>query len=222
MSTFKGEMKAIITGISAIIIIFYYMTAELIQALSLDILPQAFALFWSFFANFFFFIPAFLGLLFGVLGTPFEWLNLFNEAKEIYWPPGKTVFDFLYGVFRLLVANAWQNSDRDTKEITPVQTKSRNDNESWVYINGVATTSELALANTKLIYNMFGRPVTIAYNPANGMILDLIECIVWKTGAFNFGDFESAPRDNLIKILKRELESNKTKVVRQFELLNGV
>ena len=217
-ATLKREFLAIIHGFAGVVTIFYFMTAELIQACTLNIVPKSLALFWSLFANIFFFIPAVCGLLFGVLGTPLQWFDLGKELVAAFCSKNATFsencFDFLFGIFKAVVANAWQTREREPKEIPVGGSASEYDNESWVYINGVATTSEIAKANADKMNKMFGRPVTIAYNPANGMLVDLIECIVYKTGAFHIGETKSPSRKNLIKILKRELErEDKTKVV---------
>ena len=214
MANLIREIIAIKYGLLAVVVIIYSMTAEGIMALTLDVTPQFLAIMWSFFLNLFFFIPGIVICLLGVAGTPLSWPDLIMELIASYWPPGKSIFDFITGVFRLAIANLY--SDNEPKEIEPPlnQRMSANDRESWVFINGIATTEELAMGNARQMYKMFRRPVTIAYNPANGILFDLIECVVYKTGAFEFGKkSERAPRDNLINILKRELKREDKKTV---------
>merc|ERR1712038_1731776 len=62
--------------------------------------------------------------------------------------------------------------------------------EIWIFINGVATTKEIADQNCNLIFKMFGRPVDLLHNPTDGLVVDLFECAAGKTGLFQFGEIE--------------------------------
>ncbi len=211
LNSIVREVLAFKYGVIALVVIFYYMTAELIMALSLDIVFQYLALFWSLFANFFFLIPGLLALLFGVLGTPLSWPNLIVGLIDAYG--GNGILFFVTGVFSFFIANII-DVGKQPKKIDPEQTSSNNDSESGIFINGIAVTPEVAKSNSKQMFKMFQRPVTTAYNPANGMIADIIECAIWKTGALDvFGWCDSPPRQNLIKILKKELERDDKKTV---------
>lgn len=219
---FFNEIIAILNGLTALVVIFYSMTAELLVTLSvvgdllpkiLYIIPLGIALVVAFFSNFFFGIPGLAAMLLGVAGTPFSWPDLISGLFDAFWGPGKTFVDFLVGTFTFFIANL-KNTGAQTNVILPEQQTTRNDRESWVFINGIATTEEVAMANTRLMYKMFGRPVTTAYNPANGMIVDLVECMMWKCGAFDFCNKSARkPRDNLIEVLKKELIKEEKKTV---------
>jgi hypothetical protein len=53
-------------------------------------------------------------------------------------------------------------------------------NEFWIFVNGVATTSEIAFANQNELYKMFSRPITLCHNPTDGVVFDLLECAAGK------------------------------------------
>jgi hypothetical protein len=52
--------------------------------------------------------------------------------------------------------------------------------EAWFFINGVATTDEVAQLNAAFISDLFHRPVTIIQNSTCGLVPDLVECALSK------------------------------------------
>jgi hypothetical protein len=51
----------------------------------------------------------------------------------------------------------------------------------WFFINGVCTTRELAELNIAAISELFGVRVTALYNPTDGFVKDILECIHERT-----------------------------------------
>ncbi|MGR5142588.1 hypothetical protein ACQKPX_13005 [Photobacterium sp. DNB23_23_1] len=50
-------------------------------------------------------------------------------------------------------------------------------NEKWFFINGICTSTDMAIINSRMLSKVFGRPITPLHNPTNGMIADLAEAI---------------------------------------------
>ena len=53
--------------------------------------------------------------------------------------------------------------------------------ESWFFINGILTNSELARFNARYLASLFRRPVTVVQNATSGLLIDLLECAAGKT-----------------------------------------
>lgn len=55
------------------------------------------------------------------------------------------------------------------------------DKEAWFFVNGVATNEKVAKWNGKRLRDLFNRPITVLFNPTNGLGMDLVECIFDRT-----------------------------------------
>lgn len=53
--------------------------------------------------------------------------------------------------------------------------------EEWFFVNGVATSKEMATRNARCLSNLFNRAITVVYNPTHGLIPDLAECAFART-----------------------------------------
>ena len=62
--------------------------------------------------------------------------------------------------------------------------------EAWFFINGIATDKELLAMNGRYLVRLFQRPIELIYNPTEGPLLDLLECMLGRTF-----DFVSAPAE---------------------------
>ncbi|KAF2146735.1 uncharacterized protein K452DRAFT_282924 [Aplosporella prunicola CBS 121167] len=80
--------------------------------------------------------------------------------------------------------------------------------EYWIFINGVSVGRYWLQANVDRLAKIFGRPVTGIHNPTNGMIFDLIQCMVER----NFGYSTQDVRD-AYKLVKEALMDEKRKKV---------
>lgn len=76
--------------------------------------------------------------------------------------------------------------------------------EFWIYVNGVATTADLAVANGDILFRLFGRPIWVCYNPTDGVLVDLLECIVDKIGFLSWF-WETKPKATLTSVLRKAL-----------------
>lgn len=56
--------------------------------------------------------------------------------------------------------------------------------EAWFFVNGVAVDKELLMLNGQYLVKLFRRPVELLYNPTEGPLGDLLECVLGRT--FNF------------------------------------
>jgi len=83
--------------------------------------------------------------------------------------------------------------------------------ELWIYVNGILTELEDAKSGCKRMYEMFGRPVKLLHNPTDGPILDLLECLMGKTGLLRHGC--SGPRKLLRVKLLEEMKNDYKKIV---------
>jgi hypothetical protein len=52
--------------------------------------------------------------------------------------------------------------------------------ERWFFVNGIATNLATAVRNAQCLQRIFGRPVTIIYNPTQGFVEDLAESALQK------------------------------------------
>lgn len=87
-----------------------------------------------------------------------------------------------------------------------------NKEELWIYINGIATTLEGAKINCRKMRELFGQPVKLLHNPTENPVLDIMECMIGKTGLLKHGS--TKPRDQLRNILLREMKiENYKKIV---------
>merc|ERR1712113_1363299 len=92
------------------------------------------------------------------------------------------------------------------EQIREADEKGIGEDETWIYINGMATTKDIANANRYLLYQMFGRPVHLLHNPTDNVFFDLLECLSGKVGLFEF--HEVKPRRELREILSRKLKEH--------------
>ncbi len=62
--------------------------------------------------------------------------------------------------------------------------------EAWFAIDGIATDKALLGLNGRYLVNLFQRPIELIYNPTEGPLSDLLECMLGRTF-----DFVSAPAE---------------------------
>jgi len=78
--------------------------------------------------------------------------------------------------------------------------------ELWIFCNGILNDLDGAKGACKKITEMFGRPCKLLHNPTDGPILDLLECLMGKTGLFRLGC--TGPRKLLRNILDKEMKKD--------------
>lgn len=140
--------------------------------------------------------PHYLQSIFGPLRT---WLPPYHPASELNvldtWHPIQTL-KYLTAITVPAVSRApgrwartllprpvqhlfWRES-RYFQQPDPFQSTTSFLDERWFFINGVATTLDVAKMNAELLSQMFYRPITGIYNSTNSLVLDLIECALDK------------------------------------------
>lgn len=97
------------------------------------------------------------------------------------------------------VGDAWQavkSTDRLRVRVFPVPFFSerpcsirqpgpdRFSREAWFFVNGVATDKEMLRLNGTYLARLFQRPIELIYNPTQGPLVDLIECVVGRSFGF--------------------------------------
>lgn len=87
--------------------------------------------------------------------------------------------------------------------------KDRHDDEFWIYLNGVSVGKAWLQSNIDRLSLTFGRPVQGVHNPTDGVIFDLIQCLVQRNFCFSTPDI----REAYISIKGALLEENVKKVV---------
>jgi hypothetical protein len=55
------------------------------------------------------------------------------------------------------------------------------DNEIWFFLNGICTSRSVLRLNGKALADLFQRKIYLMHNPSDGIVLDLLECLVGRT-----------------------------------------
>ncbi|KKY26163.1 hypothetical protein UCDDS831_g01673 [Diplodia seriata] len=81
--------------------------------------------------------------------------------------------------------------------------------ELWIFINGVAVGRYWLQANLDRLARIFGRPITGIHNKTNGLIFDLVQCMIERNLNYSTQDIRDA-----YKLVKDALmDANRKKVV---------
>ena len=99
----------------------------------------------------------------------------------------------------------------DYEQVYGEEVVNNHPDELWIHINGMITDLEKAKRQCKCIYKTFGRPVKLMHNPTDGAVLDMMECMMGKSGLFRHG--YTRPRDFLKKVLGEEMKKDYKKIV---------
>jgi len=73
-------------------------------------------------------------------------------------------------------------------------------NERWFFVNGIATSKEIAKLNGKALSEVFQTPVHVLYNPSQSIPLDLLESVLERTY-----DRPTAITNSIYDVIKEEL-----------------
>lgn len=232
------EILTLLISFKAIAVIAVAICTQSIVYLSFGAIPRMLALPVGLFMITplcFFWIPMICILLVGVCGEPWSWPLLIMATIQAWWPNtgsfvsdtpvflGKVVFNIYRALFPPIPIEAkpgatglqWLLFQEPCMAYHPDK-KQQDDNkypeEVWIYINGVATTKEIADTNRDLLFKMFGRPIHLLHNPTNGFALDVFECVEGKTGLFEIGK-KPIPRRQLKDLVRDKLELKDVKKV---------
>jgi hypothetical protein len=73
-------------------------------------------------------------------------------------------------------------------------------NERWFFVNGIATSKEIAKLNGKALSEVFQAPIHVLYNPSQSIPLDLLESVLERTY-----DRATAITNSIYDVIKEEL-----------------
>ncbi len=99
----------------------------------------------------------------------------------------------------------------DYEEVYGEEVQNDYPEELWIHVNGIMTELDGAKATCVEIHRLFGRPCKLLHNPTDGLILDLLECFMGKTGLLKHGC--TRPRHRLKNSLLMEMEEKKYKKI---------
>ena len=224
-ATIEGNyVNAIIRGLVSLWIVGAGLAGQGFLALTHGALPDGAALLAGF-LGMFFVIPALWTALFGILGLPPSWPLLLKNALGIFQdrgPVGKlfglagTVYKtlvflpfncppFLSGL-PLMIKWVFFREPEHLYRPSPNQlNNAKVKDEYWIFVNGVATTSDIAFTNVKMLYDMFSRPIWLCHNPTDSILIDLLECIIGKVGLFE-EFWEPKPRHDVVRAVESALK----------------
>jgi hypothetical protein len=145
--------------------------------------------------------PGLWAAFFGILGKPRSWWTLTRVSLETLFAR----YDFWTGlglllgtICQLVMFRLWDCPDqchhwprwirlilfREPVRILQPQQDNNNkvQDEYWIFVNGICTTSDIARTNQKMLSDLFSRPIYVCHNPTDGVAVDLLECIIGKLG----------------------------------------
>ena len=99
----------------------------------------------------------------------------------------------------------------DYEEVYVGEVQNDHPDELWIYVNGILTDVKGGKGGCKKIYEMFGRPCKLIHNPTDGPVLDLLECVMGKTGLLRLG--QTGPRKLVRNVLSEEMKKDYKKIV---------
>lgn len=196
--------KALVTSLFSLWIVVVSISTHGVLALTNFALPWEVALpvgYWCSTPFGFFGLPALAFVTFGVIGMPSSWPGLTYAAEQVrekgLLELSGTIYKYLVpplpitrstggGIFSQLL---WALCREPCKYYEPSEYQknaSTVKDEIWIYINGIATTKDIADMNRDKLFELFGRPIHLVHNPTDSIFLDLLECVV----SLNYGEVE--------------------------------
>lgn len=135
--------------------------------------------------------------------------TLYKDLKHAYRDLGVVIKNVsiagkMFGDEEYIVSNYEGSLDNYDKSNFKINTE----NESWYYINGIATTESEALLQEEVLEKMFHKEITTIYNPTKGFFSDLMESIKERT--FNR---KTEITENTKELIKKDLLDGKKVVI---------
>ncbi len=106
-----------------------------------------------------------------LLGSPTTWLKDPLSEFRLY----KNMPEAIQTVAALSIQRTFPLRDEPTS--IPRQEEDTFRDESWFFINGIATTVPILRMNGEYFKELFGRPLELISNPSDGVFIDLFECV---------------------------------------------
>ena len=195
---------AVVRGLASVWIVGAAISSRFVGEILSDGLPDGLALLGGMVAMFWI-LPGLVAVVLGIFGLPSSsWLELIRQILSLFpernWVgKGIGLIGILYKTTVFLpfpCPAAWQSVVpewvqwflfREPEMLYPppmaaVNGKQLNDEEYWIFINGITTTRSIGKSNVQRLTELFGRPIWFCHNPTDGLFMDLLECIVGKIG----------------------------------------
>ncbi|KAK7520136.1 hypothetical protein IWZ03DRAFT_412909 [Phyllosticta citriasiana] len=151
-----------------------------------------------------------ISLLWQVLLTLYQ-LVFILSLPLCFWMP-LSAFLIYVAVSILICVPIWMRVNgrkRLLKSDPRIASASRHRDEHWVFINGVAVGKYWLQANIDRLARIFRRQVTGVHNPTNGLIFDLIQCMIERNFSYSTQDVRDA-----YKVVKEALlDPSRKKIV---------
>ncbi|KAB8232500.1 uncharacterized protein BDW43DRAFT_312173 [Aspergillus alliaceus] len=134
-----------------------------------------------------------------------SWENLFALAMHVCLAMCQVVFLLsllvcffsmvpALWIFLYAVAFVWANraicswvlntSDGILQSQVAIEERPEHEREHWIFINGVAVGNHWLQNNIDRLAYTFGRRITGVHNPTDGLVFDIIECLIQRTFTF--------------------------------------
>ena len=84
--------------------------------------------------------------------------------------------------------------------------KDKHDDEYWIYLNGVSVGQTWLQSNIDRLSLTFGRSVHGVHNPTDGIIFDLIQCLIQRNFCFSTQDIREAYVSIKDALLKKDIK----------------
>ncbi|KAB8224869.1 hypothetical protein BDV33DRAFT_164850 [Aspergillus novoparasiticus] len=114
------------------------------------------------------FLLSVLGCFF--LMVPALWISLYVAA--FVW------------VNRVICTLIFNNPDEVLESKVPIEERPEHERERWIFINGVAVGQYWLQNNIDRLAYTFGRKIIGVHNPTDGIVFDVIECLIQRNFTF--------------------------------------
>jgi len=84
----------------------------------------------------------------------------------------------------------------------PLPAEEQHPDEAWIFLNGVSVGSVWLQANVNRLSMTFRRPVRGVHNPTDGIVFDLIQCIIERNFSYSTQDVREAYRQIKSALIK--------------------
>ncbi|CAM9691120.1 unnamed protein product [Ascophyllum nodosum] len=139
-------------------------------------------------------------VIFGLFGLPSSWLDVLSMDLNIDGLISQRTIKSYVSIFATFLAFvrptlpvrcpswlhkifplvAWSLYGDDATRFSGEGGGANGSSETFVYVNGICTTKQMAKNTCKELSAMFQRDVIGVHNPTDSMIIDLLECILGK------------------------------------------
>jgi hypothetical protein len=135
---------------------------------------------------------------FYLLGSDFSGLK--DKHSELNYKSYNSLGDIIKSVKTALIPSPTFDPTTPYSEEFIIGDFKKNESEKWFFVNGIATSKEIAKINGKALSEIFQNNIHILYNPSQSIPIDLLESILERT----YGR-KTAITDSIYSVIKDEL-----------------